>query len=490
MTELQLGLIVLGVFAVCGVLIYNKWQERRHRALAEQVLGSAHQDVLLDSSPQGGASARAPYAAEPGGDPAPVDDVPDRDTPTDERSGPVGRLAERFAFGRQKPSDKEDDVEAPATEAGGCERIEPVLGGIEPALPGRVEPEWTPAPSIEESMPEAREAQPHFVSASASASAVPMPPVPSIPPAAAEIASGSAAPGSSPVPVEPGAEVRNEARRESGVGITLSPLIDYVASFEAVESTSGRKIFERPREALGRVKKFVQCIGFNESTHEWEKIDEDNEGEYRRFRFGLQLVDRQGPASESDLSVFCVAMQDLADATLSIVDLPQRMQAMKAAADLDAFCAGVDIQIGINVVSQAQAFQGTKLRALAEAAGMTMDIEGRFVRCDEDGHVLYVLVNQEAQPFAPETMRGLSTHALTFLLDVPSVAHGDRVFNQMVDLAKRFADVLRGTVVDDNRRPLSESALDPIRKQIGHYQALLGASHLPAGSELTRRLFS
>ena len=59
-----------------------------------------------------------------------------------------------------------------------------------------------------------------------------------------------------------------------------------------------------------------------------------------------------------------------------------------------------------------------------------------------------------------------------------------------IDLAKRFADVLRGTVVDDNRRPLSESALDPIRKQIGHYQTLLASSHLPAGSELTRRLFS
>ena len=131
-----------------------------------------------------------------------------------------------------------------------------------------------------------------------------------------------------------------------------------------------------------------------------------------------------------------------------------------------------------------------QLRALAEAAGMTMDIEGRFVRCDEDGNVLYVLANQEAQPFAPETMRVLNTHALTFLLDVPRVAHGDRVFNQMVDLAKRFADVLRGTVVDDNRRPLSESALDPIRKQIGHYQTLLASNHLPAGSELTRRLFS
>ena len=498
MTELQLGLIVLGVFAVCGVLIYNKWQERRHRALAEQVLGSAHQDVLLDTAraeaapPQAPQAEREAFFAEPGLTAARADAADDDfDAPsTSERPGPVSRLAERFSFGRSKSAESDHEPVAPVTEGQGKDRIEPVLGGSEAEPAGRLEPGWTAASHLEPS-PEPQ------VPAATFEHEVPAPELPRMP-AAEPVMTASAPSRTSPMErAEPAAETHHEAkgdvRREGGVGITLSPLIDYVASFEAVEPTSGARILELPREALGRVKKYVQCIGFNETSHEWEKIDvahEGGQGEYRRFRFGLQLVDRQGPASETDLSVFCVAMQDLADATLSIVDLPQRGQAMKAAADLDAFCAGVDIQIGINVVSQAQPFPGTKLRALAEAAGMTMDIEGRFVRCDEDGNVLYVLVNQEAQPFAPETMRVLNTHALTFLLDVPRVAHGDRVFNQMVDLAKRFADVLRGTVVDDNRRPLSESALDPIRKQIGHYQTLLASSHLPAGSELTRRLFS
>ena len=48
MTELQLGLIGLGAVAVVGVAAYNKWQERRHRKLAEQVLNVQHTDVLLD----------------------------------------------------------------------------------------------------------------------------------------------------------------------------------------------------------------------------------------------------------------------------------------------------------------------------------------------------------------------------------------------------------------------------------------------------------
>ena len=38
MTELQMGLIGLGATAVVGVFAYNKWQEHRHRKLAEAVL--------------------------------------------------------------------------------------------------------------------------------------------------------------------------------------------------------------------------------------------------------------------------------------------------------------------------------------------------------------------------------------------------------------------------------------------------------------------
>ena len=60
----------------------------------------------------------------------------------------------------------------------------------------------------------------------------------------------------------------------------------------------------------------------------------------------------------------------------------------------------------------------------------------------------------------------------------------------MVDLARRFADVLRGSLVDDYRRPLSEGALEPIRKQVAQFQATMAAHGLPAGGSLARRLFS
>lgn len=270
----------------------------------------------------------------------------------------------------------------------------------------------------------------------------------------------------------------------------LSPVIDYVAAFEAVEPAPARQILEAQREALSRIRKPIHWIGYNERSREWETVVDDGQSEYRRIRVGLQLVDRRGPIDDGDLANFNIAMHDLGDELMAIAELPPRQAALDAATQLDAFCASVDIQIGINVISGGQVFLGTKLRALAESAGMVIDGEGRFVRSDDEGQVLYILVNQEASGFSPESMKTMSTHGVTFLLDVPRVAHGERVFNQMVDLARRFADVLHGVLVDDNRRPLSEAALEPIRRQVGQYQAMMAVRKLPPGGPLAQRMFS
>jgi len=48
MTDLQIGLAVIGVLAVAGVLAYNWLQERRAKRTAEGAFASRHSDVLLD----------------------------------------------------------------------------------------------------------------------------------------------------------------------------------------------------------------------------------------------------------------------------------------------------------------------------------------------------------------------------------------------------------------------------------------------------------
>ena len=65
MTELQMGLIGLGATAVVGVFAYNKWQEYRHRKLAEAVLKPQHDDVLLADSSKVAAPEAPAVRSEP-----------------------------------------------------------------------------------------------------------------------------------------------------------------------------------------------------------------------------------------------------------------------------------------------------------------------------------------------------------------------------------------------------------------------------------------
>ncbi len=412
MTDLQMGLIGFGGVAVLGVLAYNKWQERKHRQMAEELLSARQTDVLLD---------------EPG--------------------GATGGAAAKDA-----------DHRAPQ------ERVEPLLRSDPEALQEPDEPALG-----QQTAADSGETGAAAKSASSSEES------------ASSVSSTSATP----------AEDEQGGLRDSPAPMcVLSPKIDYIAAIQVLEPIAGRRIREAQRATLERLSKTVNWIGHNEDAHAWEPIPDDSEREYRHIRVGLQLVDRKGPLADRELSVFKVAMQEMATELMGLAELPAREPALQTAAQLDEFCAGVDIQIGVNVISQGQVFAGTKLRALAEATGMVIDSSGRFVRCDDNGDVLYMLVNQESDVFSAESMKTLSTHGVTFLLDVPRVANGDRVLTQMFGVARRFAEALNGALVDDNRHPLSEAALEPIRQQVAQFQAAMAAHELSAGGPLAQRLFS
>lgn len=267
-----------------------------------------------------------------------------------------------------------------------------------------------------------------------------------------------------------------------------SPLIDYIAAFEMVEGVPGEQIVLVGTDLARRLGRRVACIGLPDNSPQWELCT--RAGSYRRLRVAAQLADRTGPVTEAQLELFRDAMQQVADELLAVADMPPRRQALEAARKLDAMCAGVDIQVGVNVVCGAQAFVGTKLRGLIESAGLVADADGGFARCDDEGRLLFRVLNHDPAGFSPESLKTQSVRGITFLVDVPRVARGDRVFNQMVELANRFAETLGGTLVDDNRRPITEHFLSPIRTQIIQYQGVLATHGIPAGGDLALRLFS
>jgi FtsZ-interacting cell division protein ZipA len=420
MTELQMGLIGLGVAAVFGVFGYNKWQEMRQRKVAEAVLKPQHEDVLLA-----------------------------RGGKTEPEAVPAVRVE------RNEP-----EIRIEASEPL-VERVEPVFTDPTPTDVVDDMAEDTPMPETP----------------------VIAQPAPVVPPVVSPVA---AQPAVSQPEADDGAEV------EAGnvPDALLDPRLEFIVTMELVEPVSSFQILHSQRSALHRLNKPVHWIGFNEKKREWQRLTPDAELELRRLRVGLQLVNRLGPVSEGDLVIFTNAMQALADELMAVADMPPS-NVLDQAAEIDRFCAAVDLEIGLNLVSRGAAFPGTKIRALSEAAGLVLGADGLFTRYDDAGRAQFSLQNFESTPFSPDALRNLTTHGLTFLLDVPRVDHGERVFMQMTEVAKRFADTLQGALVDDNRQPLSDSQLDHIRREfIGKPQATMASFSLAAGSPQALRLFS
>ena len=344
MSELQLGLLGIGVLVVVGVLVYNKLQEARLRRQSEEAFGSRHDDVLLG-----------------------------------------GKAAVR-------------------------ERIEPTL---------------------------------------------------------------------SEVP-------RDEPAKATG-GV-LDSGIDFIATLEAQSAVAGEAISSAIVDSLASLGKAVGWEGYNRQTASWEPLAAG--GEYQMLRAGLQLADRKGAANEQHLSGFGAMVQAVASAIGATCTLGEVAAALQRAQQLDALCAEVDVQIGLNLVARSGAFQGSKIRAFAEAHGFALERDGRFCRRDEAGLELYTLCNAEAPAFSAESMKTLASRGLTLLFDVARAPGGIAAFDRFVEFARGLAGTLSAGIVDDNRRPLDDAALGKIRAQLQALYASMEQQGIPAGSPLALRLFS
>lgn len=86
MTDLQLGLLVLGAAAVIGVVAYNRVQERSVRREAQRAFGSQHSDVLLEGTSDHSESLPDEARPEPVlGSTSSEDNAPPIDAMPDER---------------------------------------------------------------------------------------------------------------------------------------------------------------------------------------------------------------------------------------------------------------------------------------------------------------------------------------------------------------------------------------------------------------------
>ncbi len=280
-------------------------------------------------------------------------------------------------------------------------------------------------------------------------------------------------------------------RTSPGSPKAASDLADCVVRIESIEALAASRLWTASAESMGDVGKPMTWYGFDDGSNLWVEIDKDSTGTHHWFAAALQLVDRRGPLGETELVRFFHGLQRVADQFLAVpAELPPRNEVLLRAKELDSFCAGVDVQIGLNVVARGEPFAGTKIRALAESRGWVLADNGSFHAVDAEGRELFSVSNLDGAAFSAADMKQLATRGITLLLDVPRTVNGMHAFEAMLAGARQLAEGLGGAVVDDNNAPFGDQEAMVIRGQIEHFQGRMAKRGLEPGGEVAQRLFA
>ncbi|MDR1063111.1 MAG: ZipA [Azoarcus sp.] len=370
MDTLQIALIVAAVAVVAAIVVYNKWQEGRHRRHAERAFPGTLRDTLLEQTEGGFPAAQDEQGADGGGD-AP------------RGGGPSMAGEKKSAPSRQPPKPRS-----------------------QPPLPDR-----------------------------------------------------------------------------------LDPRLDCCIRIEAVEPIEVPRLWAAQTEMFDDVPRTLRWYAFDDRENHWRRINANTTGAHHWFLAALQLVDREGVVSENDFLRYARGMQKLADRFRAVpAGIPSRIEVLGNARALDRFCAEVDVQIAVNVVSE-QAMSGARIFSLAEAEGLRLEGDGAFHARAGDSRTLYILNNGEPPLLERTTLAALQTRHLTLVLDLPRVIDAAAEFEDMMRFASHLAKTLGATVVDDNWQPFGAESVDAIRNRIRRYQMRMSEEGIPPGGSLARRLF-
>ena len=252
----------------------------------------------------------------------------------------------------------------------------------------------------------------------------------------------------------------------------LDERVDYIAELEFSSPLTAAQAGE---VAAGlALPRTVGCDGFNGHANAWEGLGPD--ALYARIRVGMQLTDRGGPVREADLAAFARAIEAIGAEGGAQIAWTGAQNPLTRAVELDAFCAEVDVQIGISLVAGAT-FAETKFRGLAEANGFAREDDGVFRRRDNDGREIL-------------SLRQSAPAAVSLALDVPRVPREAAAFGLLAHCARTLAKGLDAKIVDDNQRVLDDAMLARIGQGVGNIHGRMEAAGIDAGGALALRLFA
>jgi len=270
----------------------------------------------------------------------------------------------------------------------------------------------------------------------------------------------------------------------------VDALIDAIASITVDTPVSGETVLAHAPTARRAGSKPLLVEGLNAATGGWEPPVPGQR--YGELQVGVQLANRAGALNEIEFSEFVQKVQALAEGLGALADLPDMLDAVARARELDAFAGEHDAQLAMRLVARGAAWSPGYVQQHAAREGFVPGaLPGRLILpADEEGAPPVLSLQFDPQAALAEEPGQAALREVTLSFDVPQTAPDATPFAAWCAAGGALAAALDATPYDDNGQPLSPQAFPAIGASLEQLYAALAARDLAAGSMAARRLFS
>ncbi len=283
----------------------------------------------------------------------------------------------------------------------------------------------------------------------------------------------------------------------------INERIDAVVQLQLPTSVSAERLMTLAQRQRRVGNKPVLVEALHGKSHEIQKAGQqassDKDGvwhspeageRYEQVRVAVQLANRSGALNELEFSEFASGVHALAKNLNASFELPSMQETVMRARQLDTFALACDVQLCVNLLSDGAPWSAYYVQQTATQDDFVLSRDGaRFVKLDAQNNPMFMLYCGQTN-FLRDDLTYSGSSLITLLLDVPIADEEQQPFRAMCEYARVLGKRIGGRIVDDQRQPLSDAALSSIEKRLMALYGVLEEAGLPAGTPAARRLFS
>lgn len=270
----------------------------------------------------------------------------------------------------------------------------------------------------------------------------------------------------------------------------LDALIDAIAVVTIEHPLSGDHLIAHMPASRRAGSKPMLTEGLRADAGEWEPLQTGVL--YSEVQVGVLLANRLGALNEIEFSEFVQKVQTFADAIGGSVDVPDMLEVVARAKELDAFASAHDAQMAMRLIARGSAWSLGFVQQQALKNGLMPGVlPGRLVMpAQEEGAPPLLTLQFDSQVALADDPDQTGLREVQLALDVPQTASDEAPFERWCETAQVLAQSLDAFMADDQGRAFSPQAFEAIQLDLHRLYEALAQRDLAAGSSAARRLFS